>query len=46
VLGAGEKQLGWRCLDIDPDGDQGPVWIAEPVERERGWKVQWTSVEN
>ena len=23
-----------RCLEIDPEGGQGPAWTVEPVERE------------
>ena len=35
VLEAGEKWLGMKGLEIDPEAGQGPVWTAESVEEKR-----------
>jgi hypothetical protein len=33
-LEAGKKIYERRCLEIDPEGGEGPAWTVEPVERE------------
>jgi len=31
-----KSSYGYKCLEIDPEGGQGPAWTLEPVEeRER-----------
>jgi len=27
-----KNSKGMKCLEIDPEGDQGPTWTMEPVE--------------